>query len=80
MEDVSARVNSLRVRVEAAARARTGAEYARQQVEQAVEAAVIVLRQEFGVETPEQARALIDDLDRQVIVEVEKIEQALGHD
>jgi hypothetical protein len=75
---VSARVASLRARVAAAGRDRTGAEYARQQSEQRVSEISAVLKQEFGVETPEQARALVGDLDRQVASEVEKIEQALG--
>jgi uncharacterized membrane-anchored protein len=78
MEDVAARVASLRARVAAAARARTGAEYARQQAEQAVEAATAALRQEFGVEAAEQAQALLDDFDRKIAAEVQKIEQALG--
>jgi hypothetical protein len=78
MEDVAAHVASLRSRAEAAARARTGAEYARQQAEQAVETAIAALRQEFGVETPEQARAMLDDLDRKIAAESQKIERALG--
>jgi hypothetical protein len=78
MEDVAARVASLRSRVDAAVRARAGAEAARQQAEQAVEAATGALRQEFGVETPEQARALAADLDSQIAVEAQKIEASLN--
>jgi RecA/RadA recombinase len=77
MEDVAARVASLRSRVDAAVRARAAAEASRQQAEQAVETTADVLRQEFGIETPAQAKALADDLDRQVAAESDKIEQAL---
>jgi hypothetical protein len=78
MEDVSAKVASLRARVDAAARARTGAEYARQQAEQAVAEAAATLKQEFGVETPEQAVALAGDLDSQIAAKVQAAEAALG--
>jgi hypothetical protein len=78
MEDVTAHVASLRARVDAAVRARTGAEYARQQAEQAVQTATAALKQEFGVETPEQAQALRADLDSKIAAEIQKIEQALG--
>jgi hypothetical protein len=78
VEDVTAKVASLRARVEQAARARTGAEYARQQAEQAVQTAAAALRQEFGVETPEQAQDQLADIDRQIAAEVQKIEQALA--
>ncbi len=77
MEDVAAQVASLRSRVEQAARARTGAEYARKQAEQQVESAAVALREEFGAETMEQGQALRADLDRQIAAERAKIEQAL---
>lgn len=78
MEDVAGRVASLRMRVEQALRARATAEATRQQAEQSVEAATGTLKQEFGVETPEQAKALLDDLDSQIASESQKIEQALS--
>jgi hypothetical protein len=78
MEDVAARVASLRSRVDQAVRARAGAEAARQQAEQAAETATATLKQEFGVETPEQARALAGDLDREIAAETQKIEASLS--
>lgn len=78
MEDVAARVASLRARAEAAARIRVGAEYARQQAEQAVQQVLSTLSQEFGAESPDQARSLLADLDRKIAAEAEKVERALG--
>jgi hypothetical protein len=78
VEDVTAQVSSLRARVQAAVRARTGAEYARQQAEQAVEAASLALRQEFGAETSGQAQELLADYDRKIAAEIQRIERALA--
>lgn len=78
MEDVAARVASLRARRDQAERQRAGAEYARQQAEQAVAEAAAALKAEFGVETPEQARALRESLDSEIAAEAARIEQVLG--
>jgi hypothetical protein len=78
MEDMAARVASLKLRVDTAERARAGAEYARQEAEKLLASATAALQQEFGAGTLEQAKALLDDFDRKIAAEVEKIEQALA--
>ncbi len=78
MEDIAATVARLRERVAQSERQRAGAEYARQQAEQAVQTAMEALKAEFGVDTLEQAQALQADLDRKIAEEAALIEKALG--
>lgn len=78
MEDVTAEVARLRARCDQVRDAKVRAEHDKQLAEQQVAAAVKALRDEFGVETPEDARALRADLDRQIAEEKQRIEQALG--
>lgn len=77
-EDVAATVASLRTRCELARDAKVRAAAAREQADQQLSQAVSALKAEFGVETPEQARGLMEDLDRQIAAEAARIDQALG--
>lgn len=77
-EDVAATVARLKSSVEAADRLRHQAEYARQQAEHAAAESAAALKNEFGVETPEQAKLLAADLDRQIAAEAAAVERALG--
>jgi len=77
-EDVTAQVVRLRNRVEEASRARMGAEYARQQAEKTATGIMDLLKQEFGVESLEQAQVLQTDLDNKIAAELRVIDQALG--
>lgn len=78
MEDVAATVRRLRERALQADRARTGAEYARQQAEQAVAESEAAIKSEFGVSGIEEARSLYGDLDRKIAAEAQAIEAALN--
>lgn len=78
MEDVTAEVARLRARCDQARDMRIRAEHDRDQAEQQVVQAVAALRDEFGVETPDQARDLRAALDREIAEEKARIEQALG--
>lgn len=77
-EDVATTVARLKARCEQARDARIRAEHAHEQAHLQVVAAAAALKAEFGVETPEQAAALLADIDKQIADETAKIEQALG--
>lgn len=77
MEDVAAEVARLQARAGQVRDARVRAEHDKEQAATQVTQAMGALRAEFGVETPEAARALREDLDRQIAAEVQRIEEAL---
>jgi hypothetical protein len=77
-EDVHAEVRRLRSRCDQAREERIRAEHVREQAEAQVAQASAAILAEFGVDSPEQVRAVLSDLDRQIADEVQRIEHALG--
>lgn len=82
MADVETRVREVRTKLEAAGRDRARSEVALSSAVAARDAARVRLKDEFGVETSEQARAVREDLQRALeaaLSEVEGLlEQAMG--
>lgn len=78
VEDIAATTAALRARVEQANHVRMTTAYAKEQADQQLAAATAALKEQFGVETPEQARALAEDLDRQISAEAQAVEKALN--
>lgn len=78
IEDVAATVARLKTLADQRRAQAMRATAAREQAEAAVAQAVQALRSEFGVETPEQARAMREDLDRQIAAEQATVEQGLA--
>lgn len=78
MEDIAATVAGLRDRVAAAERELARTEAIRQQAEQAVQSAMSALKSEFDADDVEQARKLLDYIDKQIENEADLVNAALG--
>lgn len=78
MSDVDVRVNMLKERVKNAEKIRLMREHTQAIAESDFERAQEVLREEFGVSNPEEAKALLQDMETELEAVLEQIDEELA--